>query len=298
MRCLYYPGCSQKASSRSYEQSFLAVCGPLGIDAVELDDWNCCGTTAAISVNKVLAISLAARNLALAEPMGLTMVTPCPSCRLSLARANEVLSKPGPLADKVRETLAAAGLTYSGGTIVRHVLEFLVHRIGLEKIRQNVRMPLTGVRIAPYYGCQVVRPYAEGDDAQNPQNLERIIEALGGEVADFQLRTTCCGGALMATKQELAQSMSGQILKSIRQAGADVVVTPCGLCQVNLELAQRASKSVVGEDIRMPILNLTQLVGLAFGLAPEQLALYATMVRSDFIRTLISSGSTSQAGSG
>lgn len=273
MKCLYYPGCSQKAASRPYEQAFLAICPKLGIEPVELDDWNCCGTTAVISINKILSLALAARNLAIAEPLGLPVVTPCPSCWLSLSKVNWVLEDGGRVADQVRDALSAGNLEYKGTARVRHIMEFLVNEVGLEKVQEAVSSPLTGLRIAPYYGCQVVRPYAEGDDADNPQNMETIIGALGGEVTDFPLRTSCCGGALMLTDREQAEKMTLEILESTREAGADLVVTPCGLCQVNLELAGRASKSAAGDRPGMPALNIAQLMGLAFRISPELLGL-------------------------
>lgn len=273
MKFAYFPGCSQKATSRAYEESLLAVCGKLGIELDELHDWNCCGTTTVISVNKVLSLALAARNLALAEPTGLTLVTPCPSCWLSLDRANKVLKEGGELAGKVRNALSTGGFSYEGTVDVRHILELLVHHMGLETIKEKVKRPLTGLRIAPYYGCQVVRPYARGDDADDPQNMERIIEAIGGEVAVFPLRTNCCGGALMATREQLAVRMSCDILHSIEKVGADIIVTPCSLCQVNLELGQLQANKVVGRDIELPVLTITQLIGIAMGIEFKQLGL-------------------------
>jgi len=278
MKCLYYPGCSQKAASSSYERSLLAICPQLGIDLVELQSWNCCGTTTVVSVNKILSLTLSARNLALAEPFDLPVVTPCPSCCLSLNRANHVLRDGRPDADKVREALSEGGLKYGGGTKVRHILEFLVNEVGLAKIRENVRSPLKSLKVAPYYGCQVVRPYAEGDDAENPQNLERVIETVSAKVADFALRASCCGGVLMVTNQRLAEAMSVPILKSATEANADMVVTPCGLCQVNLQLASRAREKTLGEEVHIPVLNIAQLIGLAFGLELKQLGLDRSML--------------------
>jgi heterodisulfide reductase subunit B len=278
MKYLYFPGCSMKGTSRGYEESVLAVFSKLGITLEELPDWNCCGSTSVIAVNKVLAMVLAARNLALAEPSGLQLLTPCPSCWLELTKANNVIKEGGKLAEKMKEALAAGGLTYKGTTTVRHLVEFLVNEVGVEKIKQYVNNQkyvgnaLTGLRIAPYYGCQIVRPYAELDDGYNPQNMEKLIEALGAEVAQFELKTACCSGALMATRKNVGLEMSKQILRNTKEAKADIVVSACPLCQLNLELAQFGNSEFAGKN-ELPILSITQMLGLAMGLPPRELGL-------------------------
>jgi heterodisulfide reductase subunit B2 len=278
MKYLYYPGCSQKATSRFYETAFLAVCGKLGVELTEIDDWNCCGATMAISCNKVLSLALAARNLSKAEAAGLPVVTPCPSCWLAFHKANDAIGEAGPLAAKVADALAAGDVRYGGGTEVRHALDFFVNVVGLDAIRAKVTAPLKGLRIAPYYGCQVIRPYAVGDDGANPQNLEKLIGVLGGQPADFPYRTACCGSSLMVSKKEIAETMSLRILKGIGDAGADAIVTPCGLCQTNLELAEGASRAVFGKKIAIPVLNLAQLIGLALGIPARDLGVRSPVV--------------------
>ncbi len=271
MKYLYYPGCSQKGTSRSYEKSLLAVLSKLGIEFEELDDWNCCGTTTVISVNKVLSLALAARNLALAKPRGLHLITPCPSCWLSLTKANAVLKQGGVPSKEVTAALAAGGLTYDGETVVRHLLEFLVNEVGMERIRKSVEVPLEGLRVAPYYGCQLVRPYAPHDDIYEPRNLETVIEATGAEAVAFELKTACCGGTMMTTRRDIGSGMSMRILQSAMNAGADLVVTACPLCQLNLELVQYGQRNRPRARAALPILNVTQLVGFAMGLFPKEL---------------------------
>ena len=284
MKCLYYPGCSQKATARCYEEALLQVAPRLGLELTEIDDWNCCGASLVPAVNQVLALSLAARNLALAERAGGDLViTPCPSCNLNLNKAHEVLTHGGPLADQVREALAAGGLSYNGGVQTRHLLEVLVAGAGLESIRAAVQKPLAGVKIAPYYGCQLVRPYAHGDDQGNPQNMERVITALGGEVAPFALRTACCGGALVATRPDVGDKLCSDVLASIRAAGATAIVTPCSLCQVTLEMAQRKHRR---EAAVLPTLNLGQLVGLALGVDPDDLGMNRLLAPRACVRAL------------
>jgi len=271
MKCIYYPGCSQKASSISYEKSFLAVAKALGIEIIELEDWNCCGTTVAISLNKNLSLTLAARNLALAEPHNLPVVAPCPSCYISLNKVNKLFKENDSITKEVNESLNEGNLNYKGKVKVYNILDFLVNEVGIDKIKEKVIHPFTGIKIAPYYGCQMVNPYATGDNNDNPQNIEKIIEALGAIPIDHPSKTVCCGGSMMFTKKEHSEKMSNEILKSIADAKADMITTPCGLCQVNLDFAKKVSQHNSGENISMPVLSITQLIGIALGVNPSDL---------------------------
>jgi len=267
-----------KGTSRGYEESVTAVFSRLGVALEEMEDWSCCGSTSVIAVNKVLAMALAARNLALAEPTGLQLVTPCPSCWLELTKANNAVRDGGKLAEKIKESLAAGGLTYNGTTVVRHIVEFLANEVGAETIKAHVNNQkyvgnsLSGLRIAPYYGCQIVRPYSDTEEIYNPQNMEKLIEALGAEVAQFDLKTACCSGALMATRKNVGLDMSKQILKNTKEAKADIVVSACPLCQLNLELAQFGNSEFSGKN-EIPVLSITQMLGLAMGISPRELGL-------------------------
>jgi len=272
MKYLYYPGCSAKGTGRAYEEALLNVCRKLGVELEEIEDWNCCGATSVIAVNKVLAFTLSARNLALAEPKGKELVTPCPSCWLYLTKVNKVFHEGGAFADKVKQALAAGGLAYKGTVGVRNLPDFFVNVVGLEALKKAVTNPLEGHRVAAYYGCQIVRPYSENDDAYNPMNIEKIIEALGGEAAPFEGKTACCSGALMATRKDDGVRMSRDILRNIKRASPNVVVTPCPLCQLNLELAE-FDEMQPWKETDLPVLNLAQLVGLALGLSPKELGL-------------------------
>ncbi len=276
MKCIYYPGCSGQATAKNYNISFQEICKKLAIELVELDDWNCCGTTAAISINKTVALSLSARNLALASNLntsGLPIITPCPSCSLSLMKVNKVIAEGGEYAKNLQEALGAGNMSYDGSVAVRHVLDFLINTVGVEKIASQVVKPLTGLRIAPYYGCLVTRPYSEGDDAQHPENMEKLIRALGGEPVDFPLKTTCCGGTLMITKKDVTQQMTSAILNSIKAAEAEIIATPCGLCQSSLELAQMGKIPLSLPSNALPVVNIAQLIGVAFGFKPGTLML-------------------------
>jgi heterodisulfide reductase subunit B len=262
MRFIYYPGCSQKSSAISYERSFLAVCNLLGIELTELEDWNCCGATIAISVNKTVSSFLAARNLGLAQKYNLPVVTPCPSCYVSMRRMLKECKENKTQFDQINELLAEEQLSFSTNTEVYHALEFLVSVIGLDTIANKVCNPLEGFRIAPYYGCQLVSPYANGSKLHDPRQLEQLIAVLGAHPVNFPFRTLCCGGSLMFTLKEQAKRLSSTILGSIQKTDANLIVTPCGLCQLNLEMALKRS---------LPIINIGQMLGLALGLDPRSL---------------------------
>jgi heterodisulfide reductase subunit B len=289
MKYLYYPGCSQKATSRACDEALTAVAPKLGIELEELDDWNCCGATAVPAVSKLLALSLSARNLALAESRGkgqpVDLMTPCPNCWMSLAKAHEVLTGSSPEAAKVRSALAEGGYSYEGRVKVRHLLDVLVNDVGMERLKGAATKALAGLKVAPYYGCQVVRPKpAGGDDPYDPQNLEKLIEALGGTVAAFPMKTACCGGALVATRDELGRKMSWSILQSIDEAGADLIVTPCSMCQVTMEVVQvRGTGRPAGMRDRATI-NLAQLLALALGVSEERAGLQRSLIPVHTVR--------------
>jgi len=234
----------------------------LGIELNELEDWNCCGTTIAISVNKTVSSFLAARNLGLANQYKLPVVTPCPSCYVSLRRILKECKENKTQFNQVNELLAEEQLAFSTDAEVYHALEFLVSVIGLDTIANKVCNPLKGFRIAPYYGCQLASPYANGSISHDPRQLEQLIEVLGAHPVNFPFRTLCCGGSLMFTLKEQAKKLSSMILGSIQKTDANLIVTPCGLCQLNLEMALKRS---------LPVINIGQMLGLALGLDPRSL---------------------------
>jgi len=280
MKYIYYPGCSQKASSVSYEKSFLAISKILGVEIIELDDWNCCGTTVSVSLNEILSLTLSARNLAIAEPHKLPVIAPCPSCYITLNKVNKHFKDNTRFVGKINESLEKGALHYNGKSEVLNILDFLVNKVGIDNIKDKVKNPLSGLKIAPYYGCQLVNPYATGDNNSNPQNLEKIITALGATAVDFPHKTTCCGGSLMFTKRSQAEEMCSNILQSIDKANADLIVTPCGLCQINLDTAKKVSKHYIDQKVSLAVVNVTQLIGIAFGLKNQELGVPKNIIKT------------------
>jgi heterodisulfide reductase subunit B len=273
MKYSYFPGCSLKGTGRAYEESLIPVMKSLGAELEELDDWNCCGATAYMAVDEVKACVMASRNLAIAEKAGnAEVLAPCSACYLVLNKTKHYLHDSPPVAHVVNQALKTANLTYSGNTPVRHPLDIIVNDIGLETIKKKVKTPLKGLKVAPYYGCQMVRPYATFDDQYNPTSMDRLFQALGAEVVRFPLKTRCCGGSLTGTLPEPGLLCTYIILKEALKRGADVVATVCPLCQFNLD-AYHDQIAAKWEPARIPTVYFTQLMGLAFGMDPVQLGL-------------------------
>lgn len=279
MKYSYYPGCSLHASASDYDESVKEVCKVLGIELEEVEDWNCCGATAASSTDRLVSLSLPARNLAKSEEQGLDMTVPCNSCYVAHKNVNQTYDKKPDLRGKVDEVLEAADLSYSGEVKVKHLLDVLVNDYGLDQIICQVLEELEGVKAVPYYGCQIVRPDHSFDDPEMPTTLDELLEGLGVEVKDFNMKTKCCGGALMTTKKEMALELNYFLLKAAVDTGAEMMVVTCPLCQMNLDAFQDEINQKYGTNFEMPIVYFTQLLGLALGIEPDDLGLEKCIVQ-------------------
>ena len=273
MSFAYYPGCSTRSANRAYDLSTRNVARTLGIELEELDDWNCCGATAYMAINEKRSFVLSARNLALAEKTGKDLVAICNGCYLALRKTSKYIAENPQLRADIDRALAAGGMSYAGHVSVRHFLDVVVTDLGEQAVSQCVSRPLTGLKVAPYYGCQIGRPFAEIDDAEDPQMLNRLIGWLGGEAADFSLKAKCCGGMMMTTRTEIGRDLTGKVLAAAVDKGADCIITACPLCQMNLEGYQAAVSKAMGAELRIPVLYFTQLMGVALGLSSEELGL-------------------------
>ena len=225
----YLPGCSSSddGGAKAYGGSSKAVSLVLEMELIELEDWNCCGSTPCSSVNDLASHCLSARNLALAEKKGLDLVTPCSACYVLLRGTNSHLKEYPRAKARVDEALAAGGLKYNGTVKVRHLLDVLVNDIGYDEIAAKVKKQLGGLKVAPYYGCQVVRPRFGFDDPESPQSLDKLVTKLGAEAVPFPRKAQCCGGALIISEESLALEMVRKILESAVQNGAECVATVC-----------------------------------------------------------------------
>jgi heterodisulfide reductase subunit B len=274
MRYLYYPGCSSEATGMAYDISTRAMMEQLGVELVELDDWNCCGATSYFNVRELESFAIAARNLAIAQQQGdEDLCVICNACYTTLAKTNRYLEESAEVRKAVTGALGAVGRTYDGAKQVRHIMDVLVNDVGLERLGSRVTRPLTGVKVAPYYGCQYSRPMGAFDDPEFPTTMDRFFETLGAEVVPFAGKVKCCGGMMMLTKAEAAVRLCHELLEAASQAGADVVVCACPLCEMNLEGYQPQVNAAFGTSYDIPIMYFTQLAGLAFGVEPGRLAL-------------------------
>jgi heterodisulfide reductase subunit B len=253
----------------------------LDFELAELEDWSCCGSTPSGSVDELGAFCLAARNLALAEKTGLDMVTPCSACYVIFNRTNAYLKQYPQLKAKVDEALAAGELKYNGTIKVRHALDIIANDIGYEAIKAKVTKPLSGLKVAPYYGCQVVRPGFGFDHTETPQSLDRLIASLGGEPTPFPLKTHCCGGSLIISEEAIALDLTRQLLESAASNGAECLVTVCPLCQTNLDAYQSRVNQKFKTSYKLPVLFFTQLMGIAFGIEEKELGIKNSIVSAE-----------------
>ena len=278
MEYAYYPGCSLEATGRPYDVSLRRVFERLGIGLTEIDDWNCCGATSYISMNKVAAYAISARNLAYAEKMGMNVCAPCSSCYTILSKVNRHMRWGAEHKNEINEALAAAGLSYSAKLEVLHPLDIIVNYYGIERVVERIRRPLDGLKIAPYYGCQIVRPIGRFDDREDPQALDNLFGAIGGEIVPFPAKVRCCGGMLMTTYEDVALRLNRDILTAAVENGAQILITTCPLCQINLEAYQKRINQTFGTSFKIPIVYFTQVLGLALGFSPEEMLMNQLMI--------------------
>jgi len=276
-RYLYYPGCSLRGTGKAYEESLLMVFKALNVELEELEDWNCCGATAYMSIDEMSSFALAGRNLALAEQKNLDLLAPCSACFLVLNKAQRYIQEYPKIAQTLEHGFKAAGLVYHGTAKIRHPLDVLINDIGMEQIKARIKTPLTGLKVAPYYGCQIVRPYATFDLMYYPVTMDKLLRAVGAEVVDYPLKTRCCGGSQKGTLPEVGLSLIHILLKEARRRDAHIVSTICPLCQFNLDAFQEEASKKYGE-ISMPVVYFTQLLGLAFGFSAKELGLGRNIV--------------------
>lgn len=271
---LFYPGCSMEASAKAYDESLWTVLKPLGLDFETIEDWNCCGATEYVGISLTPAYALIGRNLALAKKQAKgtdTVVASCSACYLNLAKADHYMEERPKLNTNVNTALAAGNLAYIPGSLkIRHLLDIIVNDAGIEAIKKNVVRPLKGLRVAPYVGCMVPRPDYEHrwSDTEYPTELDRLLKALGADVIDFPLKTHCCGGHMTQIGPEVAFELIRRLISAADQYHADMMVTLCPMCQLNLDAYQAETNRYFKTNYHMPIMFFTQLMALAFGVDP------------------------------
>ncbi|MBI4302516.1 MAG: CoB--CoM heterodisulfide reductase iron-sulfur subunit B family protein [Chloroflexi bacterium] len=263
----YYPGCALHGTAREYDVSARLVCQTLNVKLQEIKDWSCCGASSAASLSPLLGIALPAHNLKLAAAMELPITTPCAMCSYRLKTAAHEL-KDEATARQVSEVLGSA---VGPEVTVEPLLQVLS-----EDLSFPIRKPLTGLKVACYYGCLLVRPKSvlQFDDEENPQTMDRLITALGAEAIDWGLKTECCGAGLPLARPDLVHRLAYRIISLAQRLGADCIATACPMCQSNLDIHQKEIEAEHGEKLGLPIFYFTQLLGLALGFTPRELYLH------------------------
>jgi heterodisulfide reductase subunit B2 len=272
MRLAYYPGCALHGSSNDYEQSLRACLGKLEVEPQEIKEWICCGATAAHALNHKLSIALPARNLALAEQQGFEdLLAPCPMCSMQLLKAAKLMDEDAGLRHEISSVIEAQ---VSGRVKVLNLIQ-VFQRIGLDRIKPAVKNPLADLKPACYYGCLLTRPpeVVKFDDPEQPSSLEAILAVLGAKPVDWNYRTECCGAGMTMAKEETVLDLSRRILADAQQHEANCLVTACPMCHVNLDMKQGDIEKRYGVRLGLPIYYLTDLVGLALGISPEELGI-------------------------
>jgi len=270
MKIGFYPGCSLKGSSREYNESVVAIAKALDIELVEIKDWNCCGATAAHSMNEELSLSLPARILALAEAQGLKeVVVPCAACYNRLMVTQHELKD-----DKKRSRVTdIIEMPYSGDLKIINVLQML-ETYAMDKIKEKVTKPFAH-KVACYYGCLLIRPHKilQFDRVEDPQSMDAMIKLIGGNPIDWAFKTECCGAGFSVSRTDLVAKLSGNILQDAADRNAEAIIVACPMCQSNLDMRRGAINETLSKPSDIPVIFITQAIGLALGVSPKELGL-------------------------
>ncbi len=286
MKYALYPGCAAKGATPELYQSTMAVIGRLGIEVTELTASSCCGAGVVTEADPDGALALNARTFAQAERLGLDVMTICGTCQGVMSAANRKLKNDPALLGRINRLLQPEGLTYRGTIQVKHLLWIVVREVGLEKLKDEVRVTLGDLKIAPFYGCYILRPSWDlgfENDPEHPESLDKVIRAVGAEPVDYGGKVKCCGFPLILEKEDIALAMNGANLKEARDGGADAMVTPCPLCHMSLDIYQERAGKKVNAKLDLPVLHLPQMIGLAMGVPAEELGVQRHLVPVDSI---------------
>ena len=278
-------GCTIPARQPNYELSARKAFEKLGVELVDLDNFTCCCPPPVQSINLESSQAIAAYNICLAEEAGMDIVALCNGCFESLAMTNNALKNDPELKAHVNQVLAKVGKEFKGTIEVKHFIQVLMNDIGIEKIKEKVVKPLSSLKVAPFYGCHSLRPskLLQLDDPERPQILENLIEALGAEPTEYRNKLKCCGGLLKGISDDTSLELAREKLANTTKAGADCISTLCPFCFVALDIGQLQVKSKFNEVYDMPILHYSELIALALGVNPDDLALRSHKVKTDKI---------------
>ena len=276
MKYAFFPGCVSRGGCPELYPAVVMVCQRLGIELDELTGASCTGAGVLQEKDQLLGDTLNARTFAMAEQKGLPVMTICSTCQGVMSQANERLKSDPDYLAQVNETLKEEGLEYRGTAVIKHLLWILVEDVGVDALKVQFTRMLKDLKIAPFYGCYIVRPSWALEFEQYPgreNSLETLIELVGATLVDFEGKTRCCGFPILTINEKNAVAMVAKHTSEVQELGADAMVTPCPLCHLNLDGYQPKASSQSGIRIHMPILHLPQLIGLALGFSPKEMGL-------------------------
>ncbi|HNR35711.1 MAG TPA: CoB--CoM heterodisulfide reductase iron-sulfur subunit B family protein [Candidatus Hydrogenedentes bacterium] len=283
MKYAFFPGCSLESTAWDFDKSTRAVCKALGIELADIPEWVCCGSTPAHSSNASLAVALPVMNLQKARAAGFSdVLTACASCYARLRTANHKVNADAGERERAERI---TGKPYDGGVKVRHILDVLVNDFGVREIRGRIQKPLSGLRVASYYGCLLSRPpeVVAFDDAEHPSCMDDLVKASGAQAVDWPLKTECCGASLSISKTDVVNRLGYRLLSMAHRAGAECMVVACPLCQLNLDFRQPEARKGHADVPDIPVVYITQLLGLALGIPKGALGLDALTISADHL---------------
>ncbi len=277
MKYAYYPGCSAESTARDQHMSVCQVAQALGIDLVEMKGWTCCGSTPAHQTDRILSIALPAANLLMAQKLDRDMVVFCASCYNRMKVANHEILNNSAIRHKVAKHL---GEDYNGKVRVRHFIEVLIQDIGIPELQRRFTHTLDGLKVAGYYGCLLVRPVdvTDFDDPENPTLIDRLVDSMGGESLDWPNKVTCCGGGLAISRTDIVVELSNSVLDMAKASGAECITVACPMCQINLDMRQSNISKTKNVTYEMPVIYITQLLGLCLGISWRKLGMNKCIV--------------------
>ncbi|PKB75174.1 MAG: hypothetical protein BZY68_00690 [SAR202 cluster bacterium MP-SAtl-SRR3965592-G2] len=288
MKYAFFPGCVSRGGCPELYPAAKLICQRLDIELQEMPGASCTGAGVLQEKNEFLGDTLNARTFAMAEDLGLPIMTICSTCQGVMSQANHRMKSNPEYLAKVNVELAEEGLEYKGNAEPKHLLWILIEDYGLDKLESLITKPLAGIRLAPFYGCYILRPTDALDFQDNPDrqsSLERLIETLGATVVDFAGKTRCCGFPILTINEKNSMAMVGKHTAEAKDLGADAMVTPCPLCHLNLDAFQPKASAQAQRSIDLPIIHMPQAIGLAMGISPKDLGLQRHIVSTTALIT-------------
>ena len=293
MKFAFFPGCVSQGGTPELYPAANLICEGLGIELEEIRAWTCCGAGVMQEKNTLFSDTLNARTFAKAEQLRLPIMTICSTCQGVMSQANKRMQNEPEYLAQINSHLAEEGLEYKGTAEVKHLLWILIENYGMDKLLEKVTRPLGGIRVAPFYGCYIVRPTEALDIEEHPErqtSLETLIETLGATVVDFSGKTRCCGFPILTINEKNSVAMVAKHTSDVKDLGADAMVTPCPLCHLNLDSYQPKAAAQANRQIDMPILHLPQLIGLAMGISPSELGLKKHIINTAPLEVKLGAG--------